>query len=439
MYTKKVYFLVETKKRELNSHLIVIKELIKRNIECYIVSKKQFLSKIDIIEPGVVLLKSIGSRNINLVKNLKKSGHKLVCLDSEGMSILHKKQIKDRVSEINLRELEYFFCWGDQSSNILKKYFPNLKKKLIISGNPKFDLIKNHKKNEIYSTEVNEIKKKYGKYILFLTMFTVYNPLKRAGFQNKYQSLKTIGFKNDKLLIKLGKEFYDFQKKNVVFFLNSIAHTAEKFKNKLIIVRPHPTENIRFWEKKLCRYKNVKVVYDSLDTISWLIGSEKNLSINCTTSLESFLLNKTSLNLVKYNNKKVEYNWILATSKKIKSFKVLLNEIKNDDTNIGYKNNNLKKYLYNFKKSSNSAKIISSYISRICFLSIANKRHKLRYLKSKIYIFLKNKNIIKKDEIYVQKIGSISTKDIKDKINLLKNTSKIKALELYPDFIKIYK
>ena len=97
MYTKKVYFLIETKKRELNSQLIVIKELIQKNIDCYIISKKQFLSKLDVINPGVVLLKSIGSRNINFIKNLKKKGHKLVCLDSEGISILHKKQVKDRV------------------------------------------------------------------------------------------------------------------------------------------------------------------------------------------------------------------------------------------------------------------------------------------------------------------------------------------------------
>ena len=81
MYTKKVYFLIETKKRELNSQLPVINELIQKNIECYIISKKQFLSKIDIINPGVILLKSIGSRNIEIIKNLKKKGHKLICLD----------------------------------------------------------------------------------------------------------------------------------------------------------------------------------------------------------------------------------------------------------------------------------------------------------------------------------------------------------------------
>ena len=439
MHTKKVYFLIETKKRELNSHLIVIKELIKRDIECYIVSKKQFLSKIDIIKPGVILLKSIGSRNINFIKKLKKNGHKLVCLDSEGISVLHKKIMRDRVPEINLRELDYFFCWGNQSSNILQKYFPHLSQKLITTGNPKFDLMKNYKKNNIYTSEVNEIKKKYGKYILFLTMFTVYNPLKRDGFQNKNQSLETIGFKKDEILIKLGKKFYEFQRKNINFFVNSIICTAKEYKNKLIVVRPHPTEDIKFWERKFFRYKNIKVVYDNLDTVSWLIGSEKNLSINCTTSLESFLLNKISLNLVKYSNKNIEYHWILGTSKKINSIKALMNEIRTSDKIIINKKYELKKYLYNFKKDSNSAKLISTYISKICFFSQANKRHKFRYLKSKIYASLKNKNIIREDKIYAQKIGSIIVKDIEDRISLLGADNKIKIREFYPDYIKINK
>ena len=104
-------------------------------------------------------------------------------------------------------------------------------------------------------------------------MFTVYNPVKRYGFQNKKQSLATIGFKEDKKLINLGEKFYNFQKKNLDFFCKfNKVYISRKFKNELIIVRPHPTENIRLWEKKFHKYKNIKVIYDSMDTISWLIG-----------------------------------------------------------------------------------------------------------------------------------------------------------------------
>lgn len=439
MYTKKVYFLIETKKRELNSQLPVINELIQKNIECYIISKKQFLSKIDIINPGVILLKSIGSRNIEIIKNLKKKGHKLICLDSEGISFLHKKQVKDRVNEKNLKEMEYFFCWGNKSLNILKKYFPKFSKKLVTTGNPKFDLIKNFKKNKIYNSEIKEIKKNYGNYILFLTMFTVYNPVKRYGFQNKKQSLATIGFKEDKKLINLGEKFYNFQKKNLDFFVNSIKYISRKFKNELIIVRPHPTENIRLWEKKFHKYKNIKVIYDSMDTISWLIGSKLNLSINCTTSLESYLLNKNSLNLVKYNDKEIEYEWILKTSKKISSLKSLEKEVVVKKVNLLNNNFKLDNYLYNFKKNSNSAKLISSLIEKICFISQNNTRNKFRYIRSKIYKSLKKVNILKEDKIYAQKVGSISKKDVRDRINLISKRDKVKIEEFYPDFIKIYK
>ena len=439
MYTKKVYFLIETKKRELNSQLIVIKELIQKNIDCYIISKKQFLSKLDVINPGVVLLKSIGSRNINFIKNLKKKGHKLVCLDSEGISILHKKQVKDRVCKENLAEIEYFFCWGNYSSNILKNYFPKFSKKLITTGNPKFDLVKNFERNKIYNFEVRNIKKKYGNYLLFLTMFTVFNPLKRYGFLTKKQSLATIGFKNDKTLIKLGTKFYDFQKKNINFFINAIKYISEKFKNKSIIIRPHPTENLDFWEKKFLEFKNVKVVYDSLDTVSWLIASDLNISINCTTSLESYLLNKKSLNLVKYSDRNIEYDWILKTSTKINSFKNLEKAVKKKNKSVNTEKIKINKYLYNLKKKSNSAKIIAKHIDKKCFFSPENKRNKFRYFRSKIYKSLKSVKILKEDTIYAQKIGSINDQDIKNRLNLFEGKKSMKIKEFYPDFVKISK
>lgn len=438
MYTKKVYFLIETKKRELNSQIVLAKELVGKNIECYIISKKQFLSKQDIIKPGVVLLKSIGSRNIKLIKSLKKLGHKLVCLDSEGLSILNKKQITERVYEKNLKELEYFFCWGNYSLKIISNFFPKYKNKLITTGNPKFDIIKDFKKNKLFNKEVQEIKKKYGNFILFLTMFTVVNPLKRYGFANKKQSLKTIGFKNNRDLINLGKKFFNFQKNNLDFFINSIKNTSKKFPNKLLIIRPHPTENVDFWKNKFKNFNNINVVYDSKDTISWLISSEKNFSINCTTSLESYFLNKIGINLVKFDDKNVEYEWIVKTSKKLGSLKKVEDIIKKKKLYIK-PNVKLSNYLYNFKTSSNSARKISYCINKISFLSLENKKKIFRYYRSKIYKFLKKNKILDEENIYKQKIDSIERKEIKEKLETTGERKNLIIEEFYPDFIKIYK
>ena len=440
MFTKKVYFLIETKKRELNSQLTIVNKLINKNIECYIVSKKQFLSKCDVIEPGIILFKSIGTRNIEIIKFLKKLGHKLACLDSEGLSILNKKQILERVDVKNLNELEYFFCWGNYSLNIIRSFYPEYKKKLITTGNPKFDIIKNYSKNKIFNKEVTEINKKYPEFILFLTMFTVVNPLKRYGFTDKKQSLETIGFKRDKKLIELGKKFYNFQAKNLDFFLKSIVYVSEKFPNKLIIVRPHPTENIEFWKNKLKKYKNIKVIYDVKDTISWLISSEINFSINCTTSLESYFLNKISYNLVEVNEKDVEYDWILNTSKKISSLKLIDKIIKNKKNIIIKKPNlHLVDILYNFGIKTDSANKISSHIAKICFLSIKNKTKFHRYYKSKVFKFLKKIKLLKEDIIYKQKIDKIDVKEVKEKMSLIRKKNNFIVDELYPDFIRVYK
>ena len=52
-------------------------------------------------------------------------------------------------------------------------------------------------------------------------------------------------------LLKRDQDFYPYQKKLIIKFVNLINNLTKEFPNYNFCVRPHPVENVNFWYKKL--------------------------------------------------------------------------------------------------------------------------------------------------------------------------------------------
>jgi len=75
------------------------------------------------------------------------------------------------------------------------------------------------------------------------------------------------------------------------YFKEAIPAISRAFPDRLIIVRPHPSENHDTWRKETEDLNNVHVLHEG-NVISWLMAADVVVHNGCTTGLETFMLER---------------------------------------------------------------------------------------------------------------------------------------------------
>jgi len=295
---KRIYIMMEIKKRELEPRLYFASVATKKGYSVVIAKKGDIWARRNLLRPGIVLFKSIGPNNVLLINDMIKAGHQIVAWDEE--AFVTPKEInywiKKRINKENFKKLKYFFSWGSVENDYLCSEYPEYKNKIIATGNSKIEYIK--KKNfSVFDKEIKEIKNKQGKFCLFLGNF---------GRINNKTFNKGETFVDRAVIQKIfqvGSSEYNFAKDyeaqqskifNQITFL--FKEFSKNFSSKKLIVRPHPSERLEPYYKAANGMKNIKIIEDDFNTLSWIKASDFIISSNCTTSVEAFFLNRTSVN-----------------------------------------------------------------------------------------------------------------------------------------------
>lgn len=434
-YSNNIVIPFEIKKREIDLVIFLASFLSTKNYKVYIGSKQRIYSNLEKFPKSIFILKSIGPKNYGFLKKIKSLGHKICCLDIEGISYLKNDILKTRASNENLGLIDYFFCWGKQNYIDIKSVFPKYTKKFVITGHPKIEILK--KQNSvIFRKESKIIKKQIGKFILITTFFNNYNFFDKT--KNEKEIRKFIWGNNT-----IAKPLQIHQKKNLFHTLKMIDKIRENFPKRKIIIRPHPAENQNFWKKKYKDIENVRVIVDNQSTCSWILASEINIACNCSTLFESFFLNKLSLNFMPYTNKKVHYTLPNATGYYVKNVNTLIDILKNKNfKNLKLNKSQLKiipKIIHNFN-NENSNKEILKYLNRIQLTSKVVEYPKVIFFIKKILRIIARYKMLmsfNKTQILIDhKIGRISKKEIINKVNDFRHKN-VKIGEFLPDIFTL--
>lgn len=282
-----LYIPIETKVRELHGKILLACFAAIKGFNVILGSKNDINSRSSFLPKGIIF-------NVGLAKNLgknskkyKKFGHKVASIDEEGIVTLNDDlYLRHRVSEDTLNVTDMFFCWGKRQASIIEKKSKQTSCKLYITGNSRFDLLRQEYR-VVFSETVQEIREKYGKFFLINTNFGHGNHF--AGDDFLIDSLKEKGWMDNSSDKKFFFENIKWQKKMLSEFVTMIPLVAKNFKDYNIIVRPHPSENHNFWNEITRMYPNVLVVYDG-NIIPWLIATEALIHNGCTTAVEAFVL-----------------------------------------------------------------------------------------------------------------------------------------------------
>ena len=457
----RIYFLIETKKREFDSRIYFATKAAASGFSVVIAKKSAIFDRRKDLQRGLIIFKSIGDKNVESLKEYKKLGYMIGAVDEEGMMFFNEKHYCESRYIKNLNLVDVFFCWGKKEYNAIINSYPEFKDKVFITGNQRIDVLKK-KINEKYIQRSKVIKKKHGDFILFASMFTMANH-KMADSDNK--NLANIidgfvkrGWSRDSDFIKLHEDYINFQKENMKLSIEFIKQFPNKFPNKKLIIRPHPNEKVEIWFELAKNLKNVEVVFDDESTSSWIAACNFIITSNCTTSIESFMLNKKSINLI---NKSYEKNQFLAPklvsknifnledlNKTVENFNPVFDEIEKDNINI-----ELSKIIYNCSdkicSAENMIKIINNKIENYKESNKDKFKNIFNFYLFQTYYLIRyyyRKFFTKQDKVLValitQKLKKIYSWEIKNTANsylssLQINQNSLKIKEIYPQIFKI--
>lgn len=432
MIENPIFIPYETKTREFDGKLLLISHLLNAGFSnIYLGSRRACKKEALNWTNGIYILKSLAKEEEEFYKKLKDNGFTLILLHVEG-GIHYKDNKSSILTFFNPDLMKYIdinFVFGQAIKDDIKKYIgENAYNKSVVSGEPRFDLLKDKYKS-FFEEEVLKNKKKYGNYILINTSFGLANPIMGVEKSEEY-------YRNNHTITKESKDLIfkkmDFTRKVLDSFLKMIEYLTKVLPYYTIIVRPHPEENISTYYDKFKDNKKV-IVTNKGNVIQWILGAEFVIHYDCTTGMEAVLASKTVISYLEYENEKIMAWLPIALSRKVKS-----------NQELGYLLSKEGKYNFPHEIDEQTKQIWFNYIHNVKYNAseiivmeltkyIKNYSHVPKRIKDEKFSFYGFKWIIKKliSPILVKsssqlKFGNLSSLETSKKLLMISKIDKLK-------------
>jgi len=347
-----LYIPIELKARELAPKVFLSLIAAKKNLRVYLGTQETISRIINTKKRtgGVYFFK--GGLSLDLIKNIKKKCSKFIILDEEAGpgDENPKSTMRERINKNIEQEIDRYYILGKKNFDIAKKIFKNFRQSLVLSGWPRIDFFRLSAKQKKNNTNVKDIIKKYGEYILFVSDFGQ-NSKKMVSYTKS--SNKKIFKNNKKLQNKIHKTNLDiFTEFNEVIDL--LMELDKDSSIPMIIIRPHPSEDHEPWDRISKKLKKFKVINEG-EISPWIYGSRAILHRGCSTSIQAYLGNIPQGYIVT-NKKKIRKALPYTLSKKlfsledIKKFCQNLTSVKNNKNNYFLLKKNFNQIIHTEKK-----------------------------------------------------------------------------------------
>jgi surface carbohydrate biosynthesis protein len=335
-FQKKGWFYIpmDVRNRELYGKLLLALFSAENGFHVVIGQENSLVRFLSYMPKGVYMHYGIAKYHVKALTAVQAMGHKNVALDEEGLAIYSPDMyLSYRISPDALKLIDKFYAWGNFQTNTILSKFGWTKEKILVTGNPRFDVLRNEFRS-IFQDDVKKIINKYGNFILINTNFASSNHFKGPDFG--FDILKKRGLINSKDDEIFHRERLEHQKKIRNCFVEMIREVSDAFPDHGIVLRPHPSENQQFWREITSELTNVKVVHEGY-IVPWLLAAETMVHNGCTTGIESFLIKTPAIAFCPIISEKYDnylpnaLSYIVSDTHELK--KQILNVLKMDEDN----------------------------------------------------------------------------------------------------------
>lgn len=313
---RNLYLPIEHYYREFDPKLyLACHLLLHKKVDRVVIGDQKFLlpfMRFGFLEPGIVLLKSAQNYVLKTIKSLRSHYHKVVLQDEETLVTLkdaedHSDFETSRNHKLCIELIEKVFCWNKSEYQI---YARNLgekaKKKCVITGNMRTWMLRKDLSREFYSSEIEGLKRKHGKFILFNSTFSTAFPM---GVKNTRKELSKV-FDVEEATQGRRQSHMEWceQTQMVVFgFLEFVRlfRKSSLSKNFKLIFRPHPSDDIEFY-KYIFQGLDEIIVSRKHTIVPWIATAEITIGSTCTTLLEAAMLGKPVISFLPKIGKSID-------------------------------------------------------------------------------------------------------------------------------------
>lgn len=305
-----VYILVENYNREFLFKVKLAENIIHQNITNRIIIGDQrnlfFLLRWGMLEPGIVFVKSAQNYILNILKAIKKHGHKIILQDEEGLVLLKDSdgKFENRNSDNCLDYISKIFCWTEDEYNSYLERNIRLKNKLILSGNLRTNSRYIGLNSVVYNEEIQTIRSEKDDFILIVGNAKIAyskfgeTPIKDVITNNVLKKNKSSKNYLDSILqwsLNMRLSYFS------IFEFISLVSNDPSFENVEIVYRPHPGEDVDFIRHILQDIPKTSV--DTRYSIKpWLITAKAVIGSGCTVLVESLINEKPTYSIVNYRH-----------------------------------------------------------------------------------------------------------------------------------------
>jgi len=293
---KYLYLPIEIITRELESKLLLAVSAAARNWVVVLGKKTYFYNNLTRLPKGAFIVKSAVPSEVSHLKAIRNAGHRIVCLDEEGVVTFREFIGNDvRFSDDSIGLLDRIYTWGEAQKRLLCDRYPASASKLRVTGNPRLDLWRGLSEF-LFAKRVDEIRQIYGDYVLIPTSFGIGNNFMREVTSGLSHTLAASG--------RTTEEIRDFmtgqaEQNAIVFreYIDMLPALLSKHSTVSFIIRPHPSESSEPYEKLAKDFKNLSVIYEGSVT-PWIRAARCIFHFKSTTSIEAYYAGKPTITYI---------------------------------------------------------------------------------------------------------------------------------------------
>jgi len=351
MKNKYIYLSIEIFSREINGLLELSRQAISQNYQVILGDRQSFLKNIHNLPKGILFYKSASKIDEVYYNAFYRMGHKLSCLDAEGL-IFHNFDFffKNRLTIENLKKLDYYFLWGSKQQEIAIKKFPQFKEKFKITGGLNASNWIDDKKSIQ--------KKNNNANIVFFTSFGSFN---HFSINQEKENLEIKIYELDNNEIKYINDYSQFIKKLFFDYQKIIEKLANSIYPRKIFIKVHPSESDIPWKKLSRQFENIEITEKSVENL--ISEYEIIIQSESTTGVQAFIKKKKTFSYIprEYKDSKFPLEVIKKTSSMTYDMYQFISTVstqKNCSNKIDFQYLSL--YLNNLKDNNIAQKILEN-------------------------------------------------------------------------------
>ena len=331
---KNVLFPIETIAREFDFKLLLGSMYLQEGMNIYIGQHDHLYKASRYMSGGIYLGKNMFLRKsdggwIDRCSKLKERGIRVIHLDEEGAVYWGEEQewerrLSRRMDVGKISGKDFICTWGEFQKNYYQHVCDIDADQVQVTGHPRFDLIKG-KYNWFYDDDVNEIKSRYGDFILIPTAFQWFN--NPFGSSDSFSPRKGY-YVEDVDSRKRYVGYWAYNGKAFADYVKMVMYISSDFPDINIVVRPHPSECIETYNNAFKSIKNV-IINREYSVMPWILASKLLIVDGCTTAIEGNLSGTPVIIYQPIDEKEHDMFLPSVAGEKINEISMLMGKVKN--------------------------------------------------------------------------------------------------------------